>query len=278
VASLELLVIGQSSALAFRQVQRAIHTFDNGVRVYDDHLLEEQRQRYQKRNVHEAEEEDIFVDLIRRLPPEGCFVDVGAAIGYYLILARKLSSRLTIHAVEPLERHRAFLHENATLNGLRSDDFIVHREGLTSSEGTETFLDRGYGSRIPLSEKEKRISLSTRWKRLLERIGLRTPKKKGGQILTIPTITLDTLLRRIGRQIDLLQMDVQGLEVEVLKGGAEAMAAGEVKIFLIGTHGRASGLTTHQGCLDLLRTSGYTIEIDQPDTKEQPDGIIVARR
>jgi FkbM family methyltransferase len=252
---------------------RAVHTFANGVRVYDDHLLEEQRRRYEKRNVHEADEEDIFVDLIRRLPPDGCFVDVGAAIGYYLILARKLAPRLVIHAVEPLQRHRAFLRENATLNGLTSDDFIVHSEGLTSSSGSESFMDRGYGSRIPRSEQEKRISFSTRWKRFLERLGLRQPKHRS-PIVTIPTITLDLLVRRIGRPVDLLQMDVQGLEVEVLKGGAEAMASGDVRTFLIGTH----SLPIHQECVARLRASGYTIEVDQPDTKEQPDGIIVARK
>ncbi len=254
-------------------MERVVHTFDNGVRVYDDHLLEEQRARYRKRNVHEAEEEDTFVDLIRRLPPDGCFVDVGAAIGYYLILARKLSPRLAIHAIEPLERHRAFLRENAALNGLTSDDFIVHPEGLTSSAGSQTFLDRGFGSRIPRSEKETRISLSTRWKQLLERVGLRPPKKRS-QVLTIPTITLDLLVERIGCPVDLLQMDVQGLEVEVLKGGERAMAAATVRVFLIGTH----GLAIHQECIARLRASGYTIEIDQPDTKEQPDGIIVARK
>ena len=254
-------------------MERVLHTFDNGVRVYDDHLLEEQRARYRKRNVHEAEEEDIFVDLIRRLPPDGCFVDVGAAIGYYLILARKLSPRLAIHAVEPLQRHRVYLRENAALNGLTSDDFIVHSEGLTSSAGSVTFLDRGFGSRIPRSEKETRVSLSTRWKQLLERIGLRPPKKRS-QVLTIPTITLDLLVKRIGSPVDLLQMDVQGLEVEVLKGGEEAMVAGAVRSFLIGTH----GLAIHQECIAQLRASGYTIEVDQPDTKEQPDGIIVARK
>ena len=31
-------------------------------------------------------------------------------------------------------------------------------------------------------------------------------------------------------------------------------------------------------CRDLLQTSGYAIEIDQPDTKEQPDGILVASK
>jgi hypothetical protein len=74
--------------------------------------------------------------------------------------------------------------------------------------------------------------------------------------------------------VDLLQIDVQGLEVEVLKGGMQSMASGGVRTFLIGTH----GLRIHQECVARLQASGYVIEIDQPDTKEQPDGIIVARK
>ena len=256
-------------------MERAIHTFDNGVRVYEDQLLDEQRERYRKRNVHEAEEEEIFVELIRRLPPDGCFVDVGAAIGYYLILARQLAPRLTIHGVEPLERHRRFLRENLLLNGLTIDDFVIHPEGLTSSAGSETFMDRGYSSRLAAGGEKKKVSLSTRWKQFLESIGLRKPKNV---VLTIPTITLDTFVGRLGRPIDLLQMDVQGLEVEVLKGATESMRTGAVKTFLIGTHGWARGLTLHEDCRKLLRANGYTIEIDQPDTKDQPDGILVARK
>ena len=119
---------------------RAIHTFDNGVRVFEDQLWEGQRARYRKRNVHEAEEEDIFVDLIRRMPRNGCYVDVGAAIGYYLILARKLAPHLEIHGVEPLERHWHLLRENLALNDL----VVVLREVAASmSAGDErTTLER----------------------------------------------------------------------------------------------------------------------------------------
>ena len=254
---------------------RAIHTFDNGVRVFEDQLWEEQRARYRKRNVHEAEEEDIFIELIRRLPADGCYVDVGAAIGYYLILARKLSPLLTIRGVEPLDRHRELLRENLLLNSLTIEEFVIHSEGLTSSEGSETFVDRGYTSRLAPAGKSQHLSLSARWKRLLEKIGLRKPKTRA---LRIPTITLDTLVRRVGRSIDLLQMDVQGLELEVLKGGTESMKTGAVKTFLIGTHGRAVGLTLHEECRELLSSSGYTIEIDRSDTSEQPDGILVASK
>ena len=256
-------------------MERLIHIFDNGVRVYDDQLLEEQRVRYRKRNVHEAEEEEIFVDLIRRLPPDGCYVDVGAAIGYYLVLARRLSPHLTIHGVEPLERHRRFLAENLALNDLPVADFVIHEEGLTSSTGSQSFMDRGYSSRLDPSGGKSGPSLSARWKRLLEGMGLRKPKQA---VLTIPTMTLDLFVERIGRPIDLLQMDIQGLEVQVLKGGSETLRSGMVRIFLIGTHGRARGLTLHEECRERLKSSGYAIEIDMPDTKEQPDGILVASK
>ena len=135
-------------------------------------------------------------------------------------------------------------------------------------------MDRGYSSRLASDGVKKGVTLSARWKRFLEAIGLRRRKN---EILTIPTITLDAFVRRVGRPIDLLQMDVQGLEVEVLKGGAESMKTGAVKSFLIGTHGRARGLTLHEECRELLRSSGYAIEIDLRDTKLQPDGILVAR-
>ena len=254
---------------------RAIHTFDNGVRVYEDQLWAGQRARYEKRNVHEAEEEDIFVDLIRKLPSDGCYVDVGAAIGYYLILARKLVPQLMIHGVEPLERHRRLLSENLLLNGLTDNAFTIHPEGLTSSDGSQTFLDRGYSSKLAPVGDNQTVSLSRRWKGFLETIGLRRPKNA---TILIPTITLDNLVRRIGRPIDLVQMDVQGLEVEVLKGASESMRSGAIRTFLIGTHGRMIGLILHQECCQLLQTHGYAIEVDQPDTKEQPDGILVARK
>jgi hypothetical protein len=96
--------------------------------------------------------------------------------------------------------------------------------------------------------------------------------------MTIETTTIDEFVRQIDCPIDLLQMDVQGLEVEVLKGATESLKTGAVKTFLIGTHGRALGLKLHEECRDQLRSNGYEIEVDLRDTKEQPDGILVASK
>ena len=226
----------------------AVHTFDNGVKVYNAQLIPAQRKRYRKRNVHEAEEEDVFVAILRSIPSDGLFVNIGAGIGYYPILAKKLAPLMTVHAVEPLERHRSFLHDNLALNGLNDRDVVVHEEGVCGRDGWATFLDKGYGSAI--------------------RMGSRS----SDAMLEIRTRTLDSLCTEIGRIVDLCQMDVQGLELDVLKGATRTLATGAVRVFLIGTHSEE----LHGACSALLERSGYGIAYDNYNTTQQPDGILVA--
>lgn len=84
-------------------MNRSIHIFDNGVKVYEEQLNQNLRERLLSRNVHETEEEDLFVELVQSIPPNGCFVNIGKAIGYYHLLAKTISPSLNIHAIEPLK-------------------------------------------------------------------------------------------------------------------------------------------------------------------------------
>jgi FkbM family methyltransferase len=235
-------------------VSRRVHVFDNEVQVYDDHLWPSQRQRYRARNVHEAEEEDVFVEIIGSLPPDGCFVAIGSAIGYYPLLARRLAPELVIHAVEPLERHREQFVENIALNGMDPSDFTIHEEGISSSDGRARFLENGYASSIQRTSR-------MRWP---------SPRRS----LEIKTMTLDHLMERIGRHVDLCQMDVQGHELDVLKGASRSLQSGAVTTFLIGTHSP----WLHRKCAALLVDHDFEIRHDVYDTREQPDGILVASR
>ena len=228
---------------------RKIHKFDNGVQVYDDHLIPKQRQRYQKRNVYEAEEEDIFVKIISSIPNQGCFVNIGSAIGYYPILAKTLSPSLSVHAVEPLEKHRNYFIENIKLNGFSVKDFYVHTEAISSvSKDNQDFVGDGYTARL------KHDGNSTR----------NTKKVK--------TKTLDDFIESISQPVDFLQMDIQGLEVDALKGGTESLKTGKIQTILIGTHGQK----IHKQCIEILESYNYTIQIDNFNTVQQPDGIILA--
>ena len=138
-------------------------------------------------------------------------------------------------------------------------------------------MDQGYGSSL-LRGKSKKTWLKSSIKTLLDslftRMSFQGLEKRSKKIIKIKTITLDHLIDTIDRSFDLLQMDVQGLEVDVLKSGIHSLQSGSIKTFLIGTHDR--GL--HQDCITLLGEFGYLIEFEEYETIEQPDGIIVASK
>lgn len=259
---------------------RPIHAFDNGVKVYDDHLLDIQRERYNKKNVHEAEEEELFLKILRSVPSDGVFVNIGAAIGYYPILAKNLIPGLAIHAVEPLARHRQFLVENLELNGLSQNDIVMHTEAISSTSGEVKFRDRGYGSSLYKRDAglQGLKSLLKRFVKTLLRRVLYSGRQDRRRILKLETIksrTLDEMFDELQTEsIDLCQMDVQGFETEILKGAGRVMQTAGVKTFLIGTHSPR----VHQECIDVLSDHGYHIEYENYYTTEQPDGILIASK
>jgi FkbM family methyltransferase len=254
-------------------MQRKIHQFANGLKVYEDHLTPVQIERYKKVNVHEAEEEDLFIRLVKTIPEDGCFVDIGAAFGYYPILAKLLVRGLTVYAIEPLERHRLFLSENSLLNELSVTDFIVLENGIASSNGMRLFADVGYRSHILHSGERVKHSIKALKEKVFLKDSVAGPENRSS-VVTIKTVTLDWLIEQTARLVDLVQIDVQGLEDEVLRSGSKSMRTGKIKTFLIGTH----GLRIHRKCIDILKRHRYEIEFDKDNPADQPDGIIVASK
>lgn len=246
---------------------RLIHQFDNGLKIFDDHLTRFQRDRYQQQNIHEPEEEKIFVEIIHSLPETACFVNIGAAVGYYAILAKKLTPGLTVHAVEPLAQHRKFFRENIKLNKFNLRDFTLHHEAIACRKGMDYFLEQDYGSVLLNESAVTKTFLQT----ILEKF---TPKQSDGakKKSLVHTITLNDLIKRVGRPVDLLMMDVQGLEADILHSGTDVLQARKIKTLLIGTHGHA----VHQSCLFILQQHGFSISYEQPDPVGQPDGMIHA--
>lgn len=240
--------------------QHKVHTFDNGVMVYDSQLLPEQRARYAKHNVHEAEEESVFTRIMDGFPENGCYINIGSAIGYYAILARRLRPHIAIHAVEPLASHRKFFSENIGLNGLSENEFTVHACAIAEKAGTASLVDASYGSMILDNATQQQLIAQLR--------------ARGARIEQIPVTSLDKLLETTGNPVDLVQMDVQGLELAVLRGGRSSLQSGRIERLLIGTHSRE----LHSACMEYLLSKGYLIEHDEYETRDQPDGILVARR
>ena len=261
-------------------MSRKIHEFDNNVRVYDDHLMPVQRQRYMIRNVHEADEEDLFIKIISSIPENGYFVNIGTAIGYYAILAKKLSPRLNIHAVEPLQSFRSCFNENLLLNELTEVDFVIHPCAVGATNGRVSFLEKGYESQLLVNSHDQKVThqlakkMKNQIKSVLGSLGVKRYAAGSGRKSETDTVTLEALVNQVGQQVDLVSMDVQGLELDILSGGESVLEKAVVKTFIIGTHGKS----IHQQCIDMLKNKNYSIEYEEENTQHQPDGIIVASK
>ncbi len=252
---------------------KKIHEFDNGIKVLDYHLLQGQRERYKKCNVHEEDEEKIFLSIVKSLPENATYVNVGAAIGYYPLLTRKNRPDIAIHCFEPLPRHLKYFRENIKLNGYEEDDFQVYDLAISSDSGSAEFVDNAYGSSLYSNDGfRQRKSLSRIMKDIIKKI-LRM--HVGGKVIHVRTLGLFEIYKEIGcKKIDLLQMDIQGFEESVLHSHFSQESHSNIEIinFLIGTHGP----DIHDKCRTCLQEAGYEIIHDEQDTQNQPDGILLA--
>jgi FkbM family methyltransferase len=144
----------------------------------------------------EPEESAIIGGFVR---PGRVFVDVGANYGYYVCLARNAGSEVV--AVEPLSENLEVLYANLDANGW--SDTEVFPVGLSAAPGVATL----YGGGTSASLLANWCGTSETWKR---RIALST---------------LDHILagsRFDGREM-LIKIDVEGAELDVLRGAAETL-------------------------------------------------------
>ena len=236
-----------------------VHTFDNGVKVFEAQLLAGQKERYLRNNLHEPEEEAIFLRVIRRLNPGDSFINIGAAIGYYAILAKLQRPDLRVHAYEPLRMHRRYIRRNLKLNGLVARDVEIHKEGVDRADGFATFRNQDYSSAIERGSSG------------LSRVGELLQKLRGQRI---STISLESAIGRCDGPVGLVSMDIQGAEIAVVNASLDVIQSMRVEHYLIGTHGPG----IHKDIVDALERCGYTIVVNELAPDLQPDGIVLAQK
>lgn len=173
---------------------------------------------------YEHEVQRRFAELVE---PGDVVFDVGAAVGFYTLLASRLvgaSGRVV--AFEPLPRNLAFLTRHVELNG--AENVGVRAEAVGAHDGTAAF----------------RLAEAAQMGRLSE----------GGEV-EVTVARLDTLV--LGGELpepDVVKIDVEGAESAVLEGACEVLerSAPELIVALHGSEQRRL-------CLDLLGGHGYRV-------------------
>ena len=148
----------------------------------------------------------------RFFTPQKAFtvVDVGAHCGIYTLkAAKKVGMKGLVIAVEPENENYEFLNRNIRIN--RYSNVIPLKLALSSFEGRSKLYLRSFG----------RHSLST----------------KSTKMVDVSVTTLAQLLNRLGtNRIDLMKIDVEGAELEVLKGSEELLTSKKISRIVIAAY------------------------------------------
>jgi len=198
-------------------------------------------------DVHEPAETQCIRD---HLPPGGTFVDIGANIGYYTVLASMIvGDGGRVFAFEPEPVNFETLKKNIALNGLRN--VTPEARACTDREGElRLFLDASNAGGHHLDDV-----------------------RDGSRAVSIPAVTLDGYFRQAGGPIDLIKMDIQGHEPVALRGMMDTLR-NMPKIKLI-TEFDAPMLSSagHDpaGYLRSLRELGFRFTILSDYGKAEPD-------
>lgn len=173
---------------------------------------------------YEPEQTCLFA---RRVAPRDTVIDVGAHAGYYTLLgARLVGASGLVVAFEPSPRNCVFLRRHVALNGcgnVRVEEAAAW--GVTGAARFRAGTGTGTGRIDEEGEREVR------------------------------TVRLDDYCAAAGVAPSVLKIDVEGAELEVLRGGAGIIGRHRPWVFL-STHGEES----HGACLRWLRDHGYRVE------------------
>jgi FkbM family methyltransferase len=210
------------------------------------HELGEEVINLLRQGYFEASEQAFYWLYLR---PGDTFIDCGAHIGLYSVIANRVTGGATrIIAIEPNVATAVHLEFNLKQNGVK--DVLIIRSAVWMSAGQIRFIDEGEGKAA-----YARISFD----------------EEGVAGASVPTITLDEIVTSAGaKEIALVKIDVEGAEPEALAGGQRAIEKGMLPVLMVEftEHNlRRRGLATEK-LVKQLEDLDYTLCEFSPESLE----------
>jgi len=176
--------------------------------------------------------------LLRYLRQDEGFVDVGANVGVYTVLAAGVAGA-RVRAFEPFSGAYDALVENVSLNAL-DDRVELHRRGI-GSRNSKAFITTAHkgGNRI-------------------------TGAKTGEALERIDIVSLD---HAVGTDVpDAIKIDVEGYEEQVLRGARRILSSRKNNVVIIEAIDRDPGCGHVDRCVSILTRFGFRLCTYDPDT------------
>jgi FkbM family methyltransferase len=166
-------------------------------------------------------------DFQRAIEPGDVVYDIGANVGFYTLLSSILvGAEGRVYAFEPLPSNLRDLHRHLAINHVNNCTVIEAAVGSTECE-----------ARFDPSSDHHQGRLSETGALLVRQVSLDSLLSKGA--ITPPSV---------------MKIDIEGAEVECMRGAAETIRGYRPTIFLA-TH----GTDLHSACLAMLSGWGYNV-------------------
>ncbi|HRH26087.1 MAG TPA: FkbM family methyltransferase [Candidatus Paceibacterota bacterium] len=186
----------------------------------------------------EKEEVAVAISVLKQLPPNFSFVDIGAHTGYYSILASTLFPQSKITAIEPGKEFIEEFKMSVDLNKITNISILEVAAGKESGAGTLHM--QGSGS-----------SLSPWFK-----------SETSTEARTVQIKTLDELFHS-KQPVDFIKIDAEGFEYEILQG-AKSLLSSEKPLLYVEVGGDLSVLDRKSTnphfsqTFEYMKSLGYT--------------------
>lgn len=178
------------------------------------------------RGVHEPQEERVFQEVLKKIPPGAAMLELGAYWSFYSMWFCSVVPGARAFMVEPFAANLAEGKANFSLNNLKGH-FTHAWVGVAAGVAPDN----------------------------------------------VPVVSVDDLAATHGlEEIALLHSDIQGAELDMLKGGEKILGRNQVAYTFISTHGEE----IHGACDGFLRERGYLPVASIPPSESYSlDGILV---
>ena len=169
-------------------------------------------------------------ERVLRIERNDVVIDVGAHVGFFTVkAAREAGKNGLVVAMEPEPNNAALLAENVRLAGL--NNVVVLKEAAGArQEKSKLYLIGGTGRAHSLIHQ-------------------------GQDYIEVQVSTLDDIIGRLGlKRVDYVKIDVEGAELEVLRGAENLLAMPNVKLSIAAYHKMPDGSSEFPMVLSYLKS------------------------
>jgi FkbM family methyltransferase len=182
--------------------------------------------------------------LLRYLRPEDSFLDIGANIGIYTLLAASVISSGTIHSFEVLPKNYQRLQENIKLNNF--EQVKIYNIAVSDKKGN-IFLHLAEGDSMPF-----------------------ITNKATDKTITVSTDTLDNLLAEQNlNNLTLAKIDIEGAELLAFQGAINLFKKQLPPVWIMEINNTVSNFGHHkEEIIEFLNSCGYKLYSYRADTNQ----------